>query len=60
MCRDYPRLLIWQPRPVFLPGCGYRAIAANAAGLRANLARLDLTDAQREKLRRELHLDDDR
>jgi len=60
MCRDYPRVLIWQPRPAFHPGCGYRAIAANAAGLRASLARLDLTDAQREKLRLELHLGDDR
>ena len=60
MCRDYPRLLLWQPRPAFHPGCGYRAIAANAMGLRASLARLDLTDAQRETLRRELHLGDDR
>src|SRR5262245_21646180 len=31
MCRDYPRLLLWQVDPEMLPGCGYRAIAPNAA-----------------------------
>ena len=25
MCRDYPRLLLWQPNPELLPGCGYGA-----------------------------------
>jgi uncharacterized protein len=58
MCRDYPRVQLWQVRPEFLRGCGYTAIAPNAAGLRAGLARLRLTNAQRERLRRGLHLGD--
>jgi hypothetical protein len=57
MCRDYPRLLLWQPNPELLPGCGFRAIAPNAEGLRRSLARLDLTPEQREKLRKGLGLD---
>ncbi len=57
MCRDYPRLLLWQPNPELLPGCGYRAIVPNADALRESLARLDLTPEQREKLRKGLRLD---
>ena len=38
MCRDYPRALLQQPWPEFLPGCGYRPIAGNAEKLRAALA----------------------
>jgi uncharacterized protein len=58
MCRDYPRLLLWQPNPQLLPRCGYRAVAPNAAGLRASIERLDLRPDQREKLRRGLRLGD--
>ena len=58
MCRDYPRLLMWQADPDLLPGCGYRPIAPNAASLRASLERLDLSPGQRERLRRGLRLDD--
>lgn len=57
LCRDYPRLLLWQPNPELLPGCGYRASPPNAAGLRAALERAALTPEQREKLRRGLRLD---
>jgi hypothetical protein len=57
MCRDYPRLLLWQPNPELLPGCGYRAMPPNAEGLRAALDRARLTPEQREKLRRGLRLD---
>jgi uncharacterized protein len=57
MCRDYPRLLLWQPSPELLPGCGYRASPPNASGLRGALERADLTPEQREKLRRGLRLD---
>jgi Fe-S-cluster containining protein len=57
VCRDYPRNLMWQPHPEMLPPCGYRAIPPNAAGLRASIERLDLTPAQREKLREGLRLD---
>lgn len=58
MCRDYPRLLLWQPNPELLPGCGYHARPPNAEGLRIALSRLDLTEEQREKLRRGLRLED--
>jgi hypothetical protein len=57
MCRDYPRLLLWQPNPVLLPGCGYGARPPNSEGLRVALSRLELTAEQREKLRRGLRLD---
>lgn len=59
MCRDYPRLLLWQSEPELLPLCGYRAVAANAAGLRESLARVSLTPQQREKLERGLRLGGD-
>ncbi len=57
VCRDYPRVLLWQANPELLPGCGYRALPPNAEGLRAALGRLQLTAEQREKLRRGLRLD---
>jgi len=57
MCRDYPRLLLWQPNPELLPGCGYKARPPNAAGLRGAIDRADLTPEQREKLRRGLRLE---
>jgi hypothetical protein len=57
MCRDYPRGLLQQPGPEFLPGCGYRAVAPNAAGLLAALERQPLTLSQRERLKKGLHLD---
>ena len=57
MCRDYPRALLDQPNPQLLPGCGYRPIARNAAALRRALAERPLSDEQRARLHRELHLD---
>jgi uncharacterized protein len=57
MCRDYPRLLLWQPNPELLPGCGFRAIPPNAEGLRRALGQARLTPEQGEKLRRGLRLD---
>jgi Fe-S-cluster containining protein len=57
ICRDYPRLLLWQANPELLPDCGYGARPPNAEGLKAALARLELTDEQREKLRRGLRVD---
>jgi uncharacterized protein len=56
MCRDYPRNVLWQPNPELLPPCGYRARPPNAGGLRASIDRLDLTQDQRDKLRRGLRL----
>ncbi len=58
MCRDYPRHLMWQANPELLPGCGYRAVAPNAAGLRTSIERLELSPEQRDRLRRDLRLGD--
>lgn len=58
MCRDYPRALLWQPRPEMLDGCGYRPVAPNAAALRRALQAQDLTEEQRERLARGLFLDE--
>ena len=57
MCRDYPRALLRQPSPEFLPGCGYRAVAPNASALLAALERQPLTPSQRERLKKGLHLE---
>jgi uncharacterized protein len=57
VCRDYPRNLMWQASPEMLPPCGYRAIPPNAAGLRAWIDGLEVSSAQKEKLRRGLRLD---
>jgi hypothetical protein len=57
MCRDYPRLLLWQPNPELLPGCGYRAVTPKAERFRVLLRDAPLSDEQREKLRRGLRLD---
>lgn len=56
MCRDYPRALLFQPQPQMLPGCGYRPVDRNAARVLRVLQDQPLTDAQRERLARELHL----
>jgi Fe-S-cluster containining protein len=58
MCRDYPRALLWQPHPELLPGCGYRPVAANAAALKRALEGRPLTPEQRERLERELRLEE--
>jgi hypothetical protein len=58
MCRDYPRALLWQPRPEMLAGCGYRPVAPNAAELRRALAVQSLTAEQRDRLERELFLEE--
>jgi hypothetical protein len=57
MCRDYPRALLAQPAPEFLPGCGYRARAPRAGQLLRVLDQYPLSDEQKEKLRRGLHLE---
>jgi hypothetical protein len=59
MCRDYPRLLLWQADPRFLPRCAYRAVSPRAEGLRRALDAVPLTAAQRERLRDGLRLGDD-
>lgn len=57
MCRDYPRLLLDQPHPEFMPSCGHRPIARDA---RRRLRLLDaqpLTPEQRERLKKGLFLE---
>jgi Fe-S-cluster containining protein len=56
MCRDYPRALLYQSAPELLPGCGYRALPPNAAGLRRALRGAGLPPAQLERLERDLDL----
>lgn len=57
MCRDYPRALLAQPSPEFLPGCGYRPVLRDAGRLRRALDAQPLTDEQRARLVRELRLE---
>jgi Fe-S-cluster containining protein len=57
MCRDYPRALLFQAAPEMLPGCGYRPVAPNAAGLRRALEERGLPPAQLERLKKDLHLE---
>lgn len=57
LCRDYPRVLLDQASPVFLPGCGYRPIAPNAAGLRRELESRSLPPEVLVELKRRLHLE---
>lgn len=57
MCRDYPRLLLYQPAPELLPGCGYRAVWPNADALALALERQPLLPEQKAKLRAGLYLE---
>lgn len=57
MCRDYPRLLLDQPLPEFMPSCGHRAIARDAKRRLALLDAQPLSEEQRERLKKELFLE---
>ncbi|MBI5495246.1 MAG: YkgJ family cysteine cluster protein [Deltaproteobacteria bacterium] len=57
MCRDYPRLLLHQATPRFLPGCGHRAVRRDAAGMLRLLEDASVTAEQRERLRKGLFLE---
>jgi hypothetical protein len=57
ICRDYPRLQLWQAAPEFLPGCGYRAVDPRASHFIAVLEAQPLTAEQRARLRRGLRLE---
>jgi uncharacterized protein len=57
MCRDYPRVLLAQADPEFLPGCGYRAVAANADHLVRALERASVTREQMARLKKDLRLE---
>lgn len=56
MCRDYPRVLLEQAQPEFLPGCGFRARPANAAGLSSAIDATGLEPAARHELKRKLRV----
>lgn len=58
ICRDYPRVLLAQPGPQLLPGCGYRPVARHARALRSALDARPLTPVQRARLRKGLHLEE--
>ncbi|MFI5183121.1 MAG: YkgJ family cysteine cluster protein [Vicinamibacteria bacterium] len=58
MCRDYPRALLQQSRPEFLPGCGYRAVSSSAGRFLRVLQERGLSPEQMAKLREGLYLDE--
>ncbi len=58
MCRDYPRALLGQALPQFLPGCGYRAVTVGGERLRKALEEQKLPPEQLERLKKGLHLDE--
>lgn len=60
MCRDYPRLLLWEANPPFLPGCGYKALDPKAAEFKAmldaELKNKNLPPEKREEIEQKLRL----
>jgi uncharacterized protein len=60
MCRDYPRLLLEQARPDFLPGCGYLAVWRNAEALSRALEAAGVQPDTLARLRQDLYLDTSR
>jgi len=57
ICRDYPRFMLEQPWPEFLPGCGYRAVSKNADRLLVTLGRASISEEKRAELKRRLKLE---
>lgn len=57
MCRDYPRLLLEQPHPEFMPGCGHRPVARDAKRRLRLLDAQPMTPEQRARLKKELFLE---
>ena len=57
MCRDYPRLLLYQPHPELLPECGYRPIRRDGKRVLRVLDAQPMSDAQRARLQKDLFLD---
>ncbi|MCB9766140.1 MAG: YkgJ family cysteine cluster protein [Alphaproteobacteria bacterium] len=58
MCRDYPRLLLWQATPELFEGCGFRAVHPDAARLRAALEARGLPEDKLAAARRRMFLDE--
>jgi hypothetical protein len=57
ICRDYPRFLLQQAWPEFLPGCGYRAVSRKADQALVSLGKTSLSAEEQAELRRKLRLD---
>lgn len=55
MCRDYPRVLLWDDDPAFLPGCGYRAVSPRAQHVAAMIDAEDLPEETKRRLKQRLH-----
>jgi hypothetical protein len=56
MCRDYPRNLLYEAIPEFLPDCSYGAVDKKAARFRSALEQTNLTPEQRRDLEKKLRL----
>ncbi|ATB30672.1 YkgJ family cysteine cluster protein [Melittangium boletus] len=56
MCRDYPRNLVYEALPEFLPECGFSAVYKKGEALRQALQRSNLSPEKYEELVRKLHL----
>lgn len=57
MCRDYPRLLLYQEHPELLPGCGHRPVARDAKRFLKVLDDQSMSAEQRERLKKNLFLE---
>ena len=58
MCRDYPRALLEQANPELFEGCGFKPVAKDRVRLLRSLDEQPLSEEQRGRLRRELHLEE--
>jgi len=56
MCRDYPRNLLYEAQPTFLPGCSHCAVHKRAGEIRAELDLLDLPPEKREAVARSFYV----
>ena len=57
MCRDYPRNLLYHPRPEFLEGCTFSAVAENAELINETLEELELPPETLAKVKKEFFSD---
>jgi Fe-S-cluster containining protein len=56
MCRDYPRVHLWEANPQFLPGCGYRAVRCGADKFIEALRKEGLEGEELERVKEKLKL----
>lgn len=56
MCRDYPRVLLWQPSPSFLAECSHYPIAPGADRFLEALKREGLDEEKLQKVKEKLFL----